>query len=204
MKRSIFIGLVSIFIFMCFAWKALGGGQIETETVDGIIYAYNVVKIEEKSDNKPTQQELLKLNRTEVQAEIDRLEAQIVELKKAMLLTEEERCLEYAYAALDEKEFYSAACNFTQAGDYNHAMTALHQAIENKKNGGETWISFATLYKEIGDFDLWRTALYEYAKQCEEKEWYMSAIKAYQDLWDREKVKEMYKLQQEKVRNTLY
>ena len=161
--------------------------EIVTEHRNGVIYIYNTVA-------EPTTQTLISENEDPEKETITEQDQETVEEYSLRMAKEHE----------DGGAFYLAYCYYKDAGDYDKSMAAYSTDFESLPEiTPENAYDYIHYYKSIGDWDNYVVAVRVRAERAIGKGYYLSAASYYQDIFDTEKVKEMFLLQQEKARSRL-
>ena len=177
---AVSLGVIAVIILSVFMSKACA--EIVIENRDGVIYVYNLKP-------EPRVVETTKESST------------LPEVEFKPRTKEEEYLID---AAKDERDGYfgSASHSYNNAGDYDNAMRTGLQAAEwaaGEKNYGYA----ASFYKKVGNKAKYDEMIFLQAQESMGDGLLNEAAYWYAELWDHEKVKEVYLKQQQKVRNML-
>ena len=200
---TVFIGAIVVI----FAW-GIAHCEIITENRDGVVYIYNCPnRLNRTCPNKAPGVDTQVSKQIESYGIFGENHGYGEDTTPTVSITQEEESLIKAQENLNLKNYSYAFDYFRRAGDYERAMGVLNKLIEREKEvlkeNPETWTSLEYFYKQAGDWEEYVTSIRIDAEKYEADGCFLNAIFAYEQIFNTKKVKEMYKLQQEKARKTL-
>jgi len=194
------IALFVIALIVLSIMPSMSYGEMVKEWHDGVLYIYN-------RDSEPVVRKPIGEAKPPslLSEETDKAE------QVPTFLTEEDEILNDIAKARERGSLYSVIYLFEAAGRYDEMIIAAQEQIRQTLNEIElapdkcrVFYELAELYEQIGDKINFEKASRAEAECLINQSNHTSAMITYKKLFDTEKVKEMYRLQQQKVRNTPY